>query len=64
VTGKIKDSVPWIIAEAAQSALRTLNNALGPEAAAASGEGITETVLLIGFREITAAAKRAGRKLK
>lgn len=44
--------------------LGALDDALGPEAAAAGGEGITETVLLIGFREITAAAKRAGGKLK
>lgn len=40
--------------------LGTLDNSLGPEAAAAGGKGIAEAVLIIGLREITAAAKRAG----
>jgi hypothetical protein len=42
----------------------TLNDTLGPEAAATGRKSIAKTILFIGFREITAATGRAGREAK
>ena len=44
--------------------LRTLNQALRPQTAAARREGIAQAVLFIGLQQFTAAAGRAGRKGK
>jgi len=40
--------------------LGTLDDPLGPEAAAAGGKDVAGTVFFIGFRKLTAAAKGAG----
>jgi hypothetical protein len=55
------ESLTWF----ACTQLRTLDNPLRPQTTAADREGsVPQAVLLIGFREVAAAAKGTGRKHK
>ena len=55
----------WATIHSKTKSLRTLNDALRPEAASADGsDRVTEAVFFVGLGEVTAAAEGAGGKGK